>query len=309
MVTRFRVRTHRPHERLNLHVSSISPLPKSYTDAFNDLNLKNAMYDEYNAFIKNNTWTLVPRPMDTNIVRCIWLFCHNYLADGTLSRYKARLIANGSTQLSAFRVSGFYKSFTEGTDIAYLLLYVDDIFHTALSGIVLQQTIDSLHREFSMTDLGSLNYFLGISVARDSSGMFSPQRKYATEILERAHMVSCNSSRTPVDTESKLGVDGDLVSDPTLYRSLAGALQYLTFTHPDISYAMQQLFSSSTTSLVAYSDVDCAGFHTTRWSTSGYCVFLGNNLLSWSSKRQPSLSRSSAEAEYRGVANVVAEIC
>ncbi|GKD15805.1 ribonuclease H-like domain-containing protein [Tanacetum coccineum] len=101
-------------------------------------------------------------------------------------------------------------------------------------------------------------------------------------------MVNCNSSRTPVDTESKLGVDGDPVSDPTLYRSLAGSLQYLTFTRPDLSYAVQQvclhmhdprdphlfalkrilryvqgtlhyglqLFSSSTTDLDAYSDAD-----------------------------------------------------
>ncbi|GJZ45300.1 ribonuclease H-like domain-containing protein, partial [Tanacetum coccineum] len=84
-----------------------------------------------------------------------------------------------------------------------------------------------------------------------------------------------------------------VVSDPTLYRSLAGSLQYLTFTRPDISYDVQQLFSSSTTDLVAYSDADWAGCPTTRRSTSGYCVFLGNNLLSWSAKRQPTLSRSS----------------
>ncbi|GKC48632.1 ribonuclease H-like domain-containing protein [Tanacetum coccineum] len=61
--------------------------------------------------------------------------------------------------------------------------------------------------------------------------------------------------------------------------------------------------------LVAYSDADWAGCPMTRRSTSGYCVFLGNNLLSWSSKRQPTLYRSSAEAEYRGVAYAVAETC
>ncbi|GJY37741.1 ribonuclease H-like domain-containing protein [Tanacetum coccineum] len=147
-------------------------------------------------------------------------------------------------------------------------------------------------------------------------------------------MVNCNPSRTPVDTESKLGDDGDPVSDPTLYRSLAGSLQYITFTRPNISYVMQQvcldmhdprephfsalkrilryvrgtlyhalqLFSSSTTSLVAYSDADWAGCPTTWRSTSSYFVFLGNNLLSWSFKRQPTLSRSSAKDGYRGVA-------
>ncbi|GJV07154.1 ribonuclease H-like domain-containing protein [Tanacetum coccineum] len=174
--------------------------------------------------------------------------------DGTLSHYKARLVANGSTQL-------------EGVD-------VDETFSPAF----LQQIITSLHQEFSMIDLGSLNYFLGISITRDSSGMFLSQKKYIVKILEKAHMVNCNPSRTPIDTESKLGIDGDPVSDPTLYQSLIS--RYVP---------------------------DWAGFPTTRCSTLGYCVFLGNNLLSWSFKRQPTLSCSSAEAEYRGVSNVVAE--
>ncbi|GKD98005.1 ribonuclease H-like domain-containing protein, partial [Tanacetum coccineum] len=221
-------------------------------------------------------------------------------------------------------------------DTAYLLLYVDNIVLTASSQDLLQRIIRSLHTEFAMTDLGSLNYFLGISVTQDSSRLFLSQKKYAVEILDRAGMLNCNPSRTLVDIGSKLGATGDVVFDPTLYRSLAGSLQYLTFTRPDISYAVQQvclhmhdprephfyalkrilryirgtlehglqLFSSTTFELVTYSDADWAGCPTTRRSTSGYCVFLGNNLLSWSSKRQPTLSRSSTEAEYRGVANV-----
>ncbi|GJU21563.1 ribonuclease H-like domain-containing protein, partial [Tanacetum coccineum] len=132
-------------------------------------------------------------------------------------------------------------------------------------------------------------------------------RKYALQLLERAHMVHCNPSRTPVDTESKLGPEGVPVHDPTLYRSLAGGLQYLTFTRPDLSYAIQQLYASATTSLVGYTDADWAGCPSTRRSISGYCVFLGNNLLSWSAKRQHTISRSSAEAEYCGFANVVTE--
>ncbi|GJY88713.1 ribonuclease H-like domain-containing protein [Tanacetum coccineum] len=164
-----------------------------------------------------------------------------------------------------------------------------------------------------MTDLGSLNYFLGISVTRDSSGMFLSQHKYAAEILERAHMANCNPSRTPVDTESKVGDDGDPVSDQTFYQSLAeprfSTLKWiLRYVHGTLNHGLK-LFSSSTTSLVAYSDADWAGCPTTRRSTSGYCVFIGNNLLSWSSKRQPKLFRCNAEAEYRGVANDVAEPC
>ncbi|GJW45343.1 ribonuclease H-like domain-containing protein [Tanacetum coccineum] len=104
-------------------------------------------------------------------------------------------------------------------DTAYLLLYVDDIVLTASFETLLRHIIASLRKEFFMIDL----------------------RIYAVEILERAHMVNCNPSRTPVDAESKLGDDGDPVSDPTLYRSLACSLQYLTFTRPDISYAVQQL--------------------------------------------------------------------
>nr|GFC28181.1 ribonuclease H-like domain-containing protein [Tanacetum cinerariifolium] len=207
------------------------------------------------------------------------------------------------------------------------------------SSLFLQRIIASLHSEFAMTDLGSLNYFLGISAQRSASGLFLSQTKFAKEILGRAHMQNCNPRRTPVDTESKLGSDGDLVNDLTLYRSLAGALQYLTFTRPDLSYAVQQvclymhdprdlhftalkrilcyvrgtldyglqLHVSSTTQLSEYTDVDWVGCPVIRRSITGYCVFLGDNLLSWSAKRQVTLSRSSDEAEYRGVANVVAE--
>ncbi|GKD18170.1 ribonuclease H-like domain-containing protein, partial [Tanacetum coccineum] len=114
-----------------------------------------------------------------------------------------------------------------GIDTTYLLLYIDDIVLTASSHALLQQIITSLHQEFSMTDLGSLNYFLGIFVTRDSSRMFLTQKKYVVEILERAHMFNCS-------------------------------LQYLAFTYPDISYGTLdyrlQLFASCTTSLIAYSD-------------------------------------------------------
>ncbi|GKE90138.1 ribonuclease H-like domain-containing protein [Tanacetum coccineum] len=160
----------------------------------------------------------------------MWLFRHKYLADGTLSRYKARLVASVSTHLEGVDVDETLSPVVkpgpsrQGTDTAYLLLYVYDIVLTASSESLLRQIIRSLHQEFAMTDLGPLNYFLGISVTRDSSGLFLSQKKYAVEILDRAHMANFNPSRTPIDTESKLGSDGDLIFDLTLYRSLAGSL-------------------------------------------------------------------------------------
>ncbi|GJS10799.1 ribonuclease H-like domain-containing protein [Tanacetum coccineum] len=191
-----------------------------------------------------------------------------------------------------------------GQDTTYLLLYVDDIILTSSSTSLLQRIISLLHAEFAMTDLGPLNYFLGIFATRTTSGIFLSQTKYATEILEQAQMLNCNPCGLLFSTEKKLGPERSPVTDPTLYRSLAGSLQYLTFTRPDLSYA---LFQSTTSQLIAYSDTDWAVCPATRRSTSGYCVFLGDNLLTWSSKRQDTFSHSSAEAKYRGVANVVAE--
>nr|GEU33129.1 ribonuclease H-like domain-containing protein [Tanacetum cinerariifolium] len=299
MVTRFRIGTNRLAERLNLHVSSVFPLPKSYRDAFNDPNWQNAMCDEYTTLIKNKTWTLVPRPPDTYIMRCMWLFRHKYLADGRLSRYKARLIANGSTQLEGVDVDKTFSPVVKPGTIQ-IVLSLAASRHWQIHQLDVNNT-------FLHGDLSETFYMHQLPGFWDS--IYLDYKKYALEILDREHMANCNPSRTPIDTESKLGSDGDPVFDPTLYRSLAGSLQYLTFTRPDISYAVQQLFSSSTTDLVVYSDADWADCPTTRRSTFGYCVFLGNNLLSWSSKRQPTISHSSAKAEYHDVDNAVAETC
>jgi hypothetical protein len=129
-----------------------------------------------------------------------------------------------------------------GHNMAYLLLYVDDIIITASSTPLLQRLLDRLHSEFAMMDLGDLHYFLGIAVTCFSDGLFLSQRQYAADILQRAGMSECHSSATPIDTHAKLSAsDGDLLPDGTEYRSVAGGLQYLTLTRPDISYAMQQI--------------------------------------------------------------------
>ncbi|XP_050919051.1 uncharacterized mitochondrial protein AtMg00810-like [Lathyrus oleraceus] len=199
-----------------------------------------------------------------------------------------------------------------------------------------------LASEFAMKDLDLLSYFLGIAVSRHPDGIFLSQSTYASEIIERAGIASYKPSATPVDTKQKLITSSDTsYEDPSLYQSLAGPLQYLTFTRPDISYVVQQvclhmhaprtehmlalkrilryiqgtlhfglhLSPSPITKLISYTDADWDGCPDTRHSTYGYCIFLGDDLISWSSKRQPTLSCSSVEAKYKGVANVVSESC
>nr|GEU71495.1 putative retrotransposon protein [Tanacetum cinerariifolium] len=275
-----------PTQRLNLHVSSISPSPKSYREAFNDPNWQNVMRDEYNALIKTKLG-LVVKPDTIQIVLSLDASRHTLIHQ--LDVKIAFLHDDLSEMVYMHQPPRFRDS--AHPDHACLL-------HRSLYGLK-----QAPEHGFSDLHLISLMLIFIIVVLQ--------QNKYDVEILERVHLVNCNPSQTLVDTESKLGVDGDPVSDPTLYRNLAGSLQYLTFTRMNISYGTLdyglQLFASFTNSLVANSDADWAGCHTTRQSTSDYCVFLGNNLLSWSSKRQPMLSRSTVEAEYRSVADAVAK--
>ncbi|WVZ62479.1 hypothetical protein U9M48_012227 [Paspalum notatum var. saurae] len=229
--------------------------------------------------------------------------------------------------------------YRHGSDIAYLLVYVDDIVLTASSAALLQGMIRALQQEFSMSDLGLLHHFLGMHVQHIDGGLFLSQY-HMLDILSRAGMSDCKPCVTPVDTNPKLSAtEGACVDNATDFRSLAGALLYLAFTRPDIAYAVQQvclhmhdlrqphlaalkrihryirgtldlrllLRPSTYSELVIYSDADWAGCPDTRKSTSGYAVFLGDNFISWSSKHQMTVSRSSAEAEYPAVANAVAE--
>nr|GEV35643.1 ribonuclease H-like domain-containing protein [Tanacetum cinerariifolium] len=298
MVTQSQSGIVKPLERFSLHTASISPILKNPFVALQNSHWRQAMLDEYNTLIKNGTWILVPKPAGVNMVRSMWLFKHKFHVNGTLSRYKARLVEIGSCQQQGFNVDETFNSVVKPATIRTVLslavsrkwpihqLDIKNAFLNALS----QQIITSLHQEFDMTDLGALNYFLGISATRFSTGLFLSQKKYACELFERANMVNCNPSRIPVDTDSKLGPEGVAVQDPTLYRNFG-----------------LQIYASATTSLVGYTDADWAGCPSTRRSTFRYCVFLGDNLLSWSSKRQHTISRSNAKAEYRGVANVVAK--
>ncbi|RVW44227.1 Retrovirus-related Pol polyprotein from transposon RE1 [Vitis vinifera] len=222
-----------------------------------------------------------------------------------------------------------------------LLLYVDDmiIIGDDLSGI--QELKDFLSQQFDMKDLGHLSYFLGLEITHSTDGLYITQAKYASDLLSQAGLTDSKTVDTPVELNAHLTPSGGKpLSNPSLYRRLVGSLVYLTVTRPDISYVVHQvsqyfsaprsthyaavlrilrylkgtlfhgLFYSAQSPLVlrAFSDADWAGDPTDRRSTTGYCFLLGSSLISWRSKKQTFVARSSTEAEYRALANTTSEL-
>ncbi|XP_070675712.1 uncharacterized mitochondrial protein AtMg00810-like [Malus domestica] len=190
--------------------------------------------------------------------------------------------------------------------------------------------------------MGKLAYFLGLQVEYKTNGdIFVNQAKYVKDLLHKAGMDDCKPCATPCKPHNQvLTTEGTLLSDPTHYRSLVGTLQYLTFTRPDIAFAVNTVcqymnsptdvhfgmvkrilrflqgtlrcglkYTSGTSmALSAFSDSDWAADLNTRRSITGYVVYLGENPISWQSKKQASVSRSSTEAEYRALAHTTADI-
>ena len=225
-----------------------------------------------------------------------------------------------------------------------MLIYVDDIIVTSSSQDAGKVLLQALKKDFALKDLGDLHYFLGIEVERKSSGdLLLTQRRYAQDILSRVRMLNCKPVATPMAlAEKMIQGDGDLLGpeDSTRYRSVVGALQYITLTRPDLAFAInkvcQYLHSPTTTHWSAvkrvirylkfsmntgllirkksplivsgFSDADWAGCRDDRRSTGGFVIFLGSNVISWSARKQPTVSRSSTEAEYKSMANATAEM-
>ncbi|KAK4383963.1 Retrovirus-related Pol polyprotein from transposon RE2 [Sesamum angolense] len=222
-----------------------------------------------------------------------------------------------------------------------LLVYVDDILVMAPTEDLISEIKQYLDALFTIKDLGYAKYFLGLEIARSTEGMSIMQHKYAMDIITDSGMVSATSVSTPLPIGLKLSAtSGTFLKEPNKFRRLIGRLLYLGFTRPDLSFAVQQLSqflqhptdqhwtaalhivrylkgapdtglffpASNSLHLSAYTDADWGACVDSRRSVTGYCVFLGSSLISWKSKKQNTVSRSSAEAEYRAMAATVCEL-
>ncbi|KAJ9545622.1 hypothetical protein OSB04_025329 [Centaurea solstitialis] len=218
-----------------------------------------------------------------------------------------------------------------GNHLTVVQIYVDDIIFASTnpeSCIEFEQTMKS---RFQMSMMGELTFFLGLQVLQTPQGIFINQSKYTHDILKRFDFTRPKSAPTPMSTSFQL--DADLSGNPVdqkVYRAIIGSLLYLTASRPDIMFAtcvcarfqcdpreshlgaVKRILKylkgtpnfglwypkDSGFELTAFTDSDHAGCKLNRKSTSGACQFLGDKLVSWSSRKQNCVSLSTAEAEY-----------
>nr|XP_017189228.2 uncharacterized protein LOC108173861 [Malus domestica] len=237
----------------------------------------------------------------------------------------------------------FVKQF--GSSVVLLLFYVDDIIITGNALSLINDVIVALTKEFDIKDLGPLHFFLGIQVISQNDGLVISQEKYVKDLITKTEMLDSKPCSTLCLPYNRLVLDdGKPYNNPALYRSVVGALQYLTFTRSDIAFAVHQVCQFMQTSMEshfsavnrilrylkgtvrlgiryvqgglevnsdtvrAFSDADWAGDPNDRRSTTGFVIFLGSNPTSWFSKKQQIVSKSSTEAEYRALAATAAEL-
>nr|GEZ19363.1 retrovirus-related Pol polyprotein from transposon TNT 1-94 [Tanacetum cinerariifolium] len=226
-------------------------------------------------------------------------------------------------------------------DILVVQVYVDDIIFGSTHPRYIQLFSDLMKSRFEMWMMGEMTFFFGLQVNQYPCGIFINQSKYVLEILKKYGMESCDPFGTPMEIKDKIDLDQNVTPiDATKYRSMIGALMYLTSSRPDIVHAtclcaryqakpiekhlkevkriFRYLRGTVNTGLwytkdfgfelTRFSDADYAGCKDSFKSTSGGAQFLGEKLVSWSSKKQDCTVLSTAEAEYVSLSACCAQI-
>ena len=254
------------------------------------------------------------------------------------SKLTTALLKYGFTQSNADYT---HFSFVKGSTSLHILVYIDDFIIASNDLSVLQRFKNYLSECFHMKDLGKLKYFLGIEVARSNEGIFISQCKYVLDIVAETGLLGAKPSPVPIALNHKLALQVcPNFAKPEAYRRLVGRLIYLSFTRPDLGYAVHILSqfmqsplqvhwdaalqtvrylkgspdqgillrSDSDLTVTAYCDSDWNACPLTRRSLSAYIVLLGSCPISWKTKKQDTVSMSSAEAEYRSMSYALKEL-
>jgi hypothetical protein len=229
----------------------------------------------------------------------------------------------------------------QGDDILIVQVYVDDIVFGGSSHSLVARFAEDMSKEFEMSMMGELQFFLELQIKQAKEGTFVHQAKYTKDIFKKFKMDDSKPLSTPMTTTTALDADEDgEPMDQKEYRSMIGSLLHLTTTRPDIQFSVylcarfqasprtshrqviKRIFrylrytpelglwysTSSSLSLLGFSDADFAGCQVDRKSTSGTCQFLGSLLVSWSSRKQSSVAQATIEAEYVSAASCCSQL-
>lgn len=218
-----------------------------------------------------------------------------------------------------------------------MIVYVDDIIITGDDVDAINNLKRLLQSEFKVKDLGKLQYFLGIEIARSKDGIFISQRKYILDLLQETGKLGCRPATTPMEKNWKEKLtEEDPPTNRERYQRIVGKLIYLSLTRPDIAYSVSQVSQFMHAPTIRHQNaVDqilrylkgtpgkgmlykktenrkIEGFTDANWSdsksTTGYCTKFWGNVVTWRSKKKSVVSRSSTEAEYRAIAQGICEL-
>nr|ABB47538.2 retrotransposon protein, putative, Ty1-copia subclass [Oryza sativa Japonica Group] len=395
--------------------------------ALTDESWINAMHEELENFERNKDWTLVEPPSGHNIIGTKWVFKNKQNEDGLIVRNKARLVAQGFTQVeglyfdetfapvarieairlllafaaskgfklyqmdvkSAFlngfiheevyvkqppgfensdfpnhvfklskalyglkqapmawydRLKNFLlaKGFTmgkvdktlfvlkHGDNQLFVQIYVDDIIFGYSTHALVVDFAENMRREFEMSMMGELSYFLGLQIKQTPQGTFVHQTKYTKDLLERFKMENCKPISTPIGSTAVLDPDEDgeavdqkeYASRPDIQFVVCLCARFQASPRASHRQAVKRIMrylnhtlefgiwysTSSSICLSGYSDADFGGCRIDRKSTSGTCHFLSTSLIAWSSRKQSSVAQSTAESEYGAAASCCSQI-
>ncbi|BBG93590.1 HXXXD-type acyl-transferase family protein [Prunus dulcis] len=279
-------------------------IPNSVTEALEDSKWKEAMNEEMRALQKNGTWELMPLPHGKKTMGCRVLLSLAANLDWPLHQFDVK-----NAFLHGDLEEEVYMDLSPGCNLARDKENQVCKLRKSLYGKAIPQGM-----EFEMKDLGDLEYFLGIEVVRSTTGIFLCQRKYVLDLLTETGMIGCKPVDTPIEMNHKLCEDID--QEPTnkeQYQRLVGRLIYLTHTRPDIAYVVSMV------SQFMHSPIPGKGLTfsknrdlklldiqmliglaplLTDALLQVTSLFVRGNLVTWQSKKQNAVSKSSAEERY-----------
>ncbi|WVZ70868.1 hypothetical protein U9M48_019501 [Paspalum notatum var. saurae] len=220
-----------------------------------------------------------------------------------------------------------------GGDTLIVQIYIDNIIFGGSSHALVSSFAEQMSKEFEMSLMGELQFFLGLQIKQGLEGTFVHQAKYTRDILKKFNMGDSKPMTTPMSTNTALDADEDGEAvDQKEFRGMIGSLLYLMATRPDIQFAasprashrqaVKRIFRylkftpelgiwyslGSSLSLRGFSNADHAGCRIDRKSTSGTCQLLGTYVVSWSSCKQASVALATSEAEYVAAASYCSQL-